>query len=448
MHQAISATRQGDSQADFARPLRLVAALTAIYAFAFMDRVILGLLVDDIKADLLVSDTQMGLLLGLAFAGLYALANLPAGYLVDRLNRRALIGAASLAWSGMTLLCAAAGGFGTLFLGRAGVGLAEAVVGPASFSLIRDGVAERFRGTAFSIYAMAPLLGGAGALLGGGALLHAAKTGAIAGLGLPASLHPWRLVLASVGLLGPLASLLLLTFREPPRGRGPGAGTTRQALAHVGQHISVYAPLVAYVAFGAMMSFGQSAWLPATIGRKWAIAPDRIGPMLGGITLVCGLMGLVLTAFLLKRMAATRRDSRVFGAIAAIGTAGGLAGAATAPNFTLSLVCAGIGLFFVGASFPIGATTLSQITPVPLMGRVSAGYLMCQTLLGQALGPLLIAVAAKIFPGPAALPTAFAAAMVAFGTATAVFALVLRRVLARSASVASASEGLGIAVLP
>jgi MFS family permease len=231
---------------------------------------------------------------------------------------------------------------------------------------------------------------------------------------------------------GPPVSLLLLTVREPARGGPAWAGAASvqaagDALRHVRQRLATYVPLVGYVTFGAMMSFGQSAWLPAMLGRKWGVAPDHLGPMLGAVTLVCGVLGLVLTGVMLRLMAANGRDIRSFGALAAIAAAAGLAGAAVMPNFAASMVSAGTGLFFVGASYPIGATTLSQITPVHLMGRVSAGYLMLQTLLGQALGPMLIALTADLFSGHGALPLAFALTMLVFGAIAAVAAVTLRR---------------------
>ena len=417
-------------------PWPLVAALTAIYTYAFVDRVILALLVEPIKAELHVGDVQMSLLLGLAFAGFYAALNLPAGYLVDRFNRRALIGMASILWAMMTVCCALARDFNQMFLARAGVGLAEAVIAPAAFSLIRDAVPERARGSAFSVYAMAPMFGGALALAGGGVVLHAAKAGAFHHVAVLAGFSPWRIVLVLVGLCGLPLSLSLLAFKEPQRsaiGSRTEAGAGPSPLLHVRRRLGLYVALVAFVSFGAMMSFGQSAWLPAMLGRKWALPPDRIGPVLGGLTVCCGFLGLSFSGYVMSRMVARGRDIRVFGAFAVLGSAIGLAGAAVAPTWPATLVCAGLGLFFVGISFPIGATTLSQVTPPQVMGKITGVYLLFQTLVGQALGPMLIAVGSeKVFHGRAGLPDAFALMMGLFGLGAAAAALALRRALRRT----------------
>ena len=143
----------------------LVVALLLINMYAFIDRIVLALLVEPIRQDLGASDLQMGVLLGLGFALFYAISAIPAGHFVDRHNRRMIIGCASVLWAAMTIVCGTATSIEQLFVGRAGVGIAESVIAPAAFSLIRDGVPARMRGLAFSLYAMAPVIGGATSLL-------------------------------------------------------------------------------------------------------------------------------------------------------------------------------------------------------------------------------------------------------------------------------------------
>ena len=130
---------------------RLVVVLMLIYTYAFVDRVCLSLVVEPIRADLGATDVQMGLLIGLGFALFYAVANIPAGYYVDRINRRKTIAVASVVWASMTVVCGTAETYTQLFIGRAGVGLAEAVITPAAFSMIRDAVPSRYRAMASTI---------------------------------------------------------------------------------------------------------------------------------------------------------------------------------------------------------------------------------------------------------------------------------------------------------
>ncbi len=180
----------------------LVGVLLAVYCYAFIDRVILALLVDPIKRDLGASDLHMGLLLGLGFALFYGFCSFPAGYFVDRLNRRAMIGVASVVWALMTIVCGMSTSIEQLFLGRAGIGIAESVIMPAAFSLIRDAVPLRSRGLAFSVYAMAPIIGSTTSLLGGGFLLRAATAGRFADWPVLGGMEPWQCTMIIVGLLG------------------------------------------------------------------------------------------------------------------------------------------------------------------------------------------------------------------------------------------------------
>ena len=134
-----------------------VVVVTILNIYAFVDRAILSLLVQPIKTDLELSDTQMGLLLGAAFVLFYSIANVPAGYIIDRFNRRAIVAVSCFCWSSVTAASGFAQNFVQLFMGRAGVGLAESTISPAAFSLIRDEMPPRQRGRAFSLLVLGPL---------------------------------------------------------------------------------------------------------------------------------------------------------------------------------------------------------------------------------------------------------------------------------------------------
>ena len=244
-----------------------------------------------------------------------------------------------------------------------------------------------------------------------------------------------------MGIAGAPLSLVLLLFKEPARDIWDAADAgqdLRSVFAHVRRNLGAYLFLIAFVTFGAMMAFGENAWLPALFGRRFSMPPDKVGPMLGGIVLVCGLTGLSFSAWVSTRIERRGGDIRAFGAIAGAGTALGMAGAALAPGLGASLVCAAVGLFFVGVSFPIGATTLAQIAPTQVMGRISGFYLLFQTLVGQSLGPLLIAFGAeKVFGGGSTgLAPAFAVTTLTLGVATVACALMLRRGMRRRSAAA------------
>jgi MFS family permease len=382
---------------------RLVIVLMLINCYAFIDRVVLSLLVDPIKHDLQATDLQMSLLLGLAFAFFYGTFSIPSGHFADRRDRRWLIALASAGWAIMTIVCGTATTMTQLFVGRAGVGIMEAMITPAAFSLIRDAVPPQSRGLAFSTYALAPVIGGAVAFGLGGLLLRTAVGGAFATVPLLGNLAPWQATLVIVGIAGLPLGILLLALPEPVReyrSSGMHIGMAR-GLADASRYIlgnrSLYMPLLGFAAVGAMMSFSYNAWLLTALARHFDLRPQEVGPMLGSIALCSGAAGLLFGGWMMNRL--TRRGGSVmaYGIVAVIGTALGIGGACVAPTPQLAFIGAACGLFFLGISYPAGATTLSQTTPATMIGRVSAVYLLVQTLVGQTLGPLSVALASKQF---------------------------------------------------
>ena len=423
-----------DDDRSYSRPWLLVGTLLAVYIYAFIDRVILALLVEPIRRDLGASDVQMGLLLGFAFALFFGVCGLPAGALVDRYNRRAMIGIASVFWALMTIMSGLSHSIGMLFLARAGVGIAEAVVLPAAFSLIQDAVPARSRGLAFSIFAMAPLIGSTAALLGGGKVLAFAVAGGFAGWPVLGELAPWRTTLVVTGIAGLPLSLLLLLAREPARVRAVGQAAQglvagfASAVAYIRERRRVYLPLLAFASAAAMSNFSMTAWAPALLGRAWLLTPQAAGANIGAILFPFGIGGLAVSGFILNRLAGRGGDIRIYGLVAATGTMVGLVGMGLAPSLGVALGMLGLGAFFLGTSYSVGATTLSEVTPPALMGRVSAIYSLVQQIFGAALGPLLVALGSQhLFNGRFALAYAFALCCGLFGATTIAALIWLRR---------------------
>src|SRR5580692_8198726 len=156
----------------------VVGVLVLVTILSYTDRQILSLLVDPIRRDLLISDTQVGLLIGTAFAFVYGLAGLPLGWLADRLRRRNLIVAGISLWSIGTVCCGLSHNFGQFFAARVLVGIGEAVLTPASVSMISDSFPPRNRGRATSVFLMGMAMGAGGAILFGGVILRLADSGA------------------------------------------------------------------------------------------------------------------------------------------------------------------------------------------------------------------------------------------------------------------------------
>lgn len=423
--------------ADDAVPARVwftIILLTAVDAYAFIDASILALLIDPVKRDLGASDLQMGLMLGVAFSALYGIFAVPAGHYVDRFHRTRLIGAASVIWTILTIICGTAHSLTVLLVGRMGIGISEAILMPAIFSIIRDAVPHRKRGIAYAIYGMSPMIGGGLSLWGGAALLRIAGEGSIDGIPLIGALLPWQQTMVAVGLLGLPFSALLLFAQEPARrndARGMLRGDFVGAARYMIERRMLYLPLLGFAIFSTMLTFGIGIWLPTALSRHLGVAPEAVGSVLGILNFACGLAGLCLTGWTMERIARRGGNPLQLGALLCCVTAIGGAGAVLVPGMTASYVFAGLCAMTMGSSFAIGAAALAEVTDDALMGRVSGLYFLFQNVLGQSLGPVVVALTAGVaFAGAEALSYGLAVSLTAFALLAGASALELGRRIA------------------
>ena len=263
----------------------MVLSLTLLMILAQLDKYAITLLVSPIKSDLRLSDVQLGLIMGSAFA----LANIaisgPAGWLADRYSRRAIVQTGVAIWSLMATLCGTAQNFAMLFVARAGVGLGEGLYPPAAYSLIRDRVTLAQRGRAFAMFSAANSFGGGLSLLLVGFLIVGIHRSGISAIPLFGEVKPWQLTLILIGLVGLPVSLLSWAFRDPGRGQGEKASSISQAWSEVKRHRGLHSALLAF-------SIGQTSvgtifgvWIPAFLGRRFGLSPQEIGPLLGLLAL-------------------------------------------------------------------------------------------------------------------------------------------------------------------
>ena len=185
-----------------------VAFLTIAYLFSFIDRWILGLLIEPIKADLGLTDTQIGLLLGPAFAIFYATMGLPLGWLADRRNRVRIVAVGIGLWSLATAASGLAKSFIHLFIARMSIGIGEATLSPCAMSIISDSFPREKRSRPIAVYTTALSLGAGLASLLGAAVLTWAKTGGDITFPLLGALAPWQATFIVVGLPGLLLALV------------------------------------------------------------------------------------------------------------------------------------------------------------------------------------------------------------------------------------------------
>jgi MFS family permease len=202
----------------------VLVVLVLVYIINFIDRQILSILAEDIKADLGLTDADLGFLFGAAFAVFYALFGIPLGRLADNWNRKKLLSIGLTLWSAMTALSGLAQNQVTLSLARMGVGVGEATASPTAYSLISDYFPKRQRATALAIYSSGLYLGGGVSLLIGAKI--AQTWNAVWPDGGPLGLVGWQGAFLAVGIPGLLMAVWVATLREPVRGAMDGVVST------------------------------------------------------------------------------------------------------------------------------------------------------------------------------------------------------------------------------
>ena len=370
--------------------------LMLCYALSFVDRAILGLLVPQIEADLKISDTMMGLLQGFSFALFYAVMGLPLGRIADRANRRNLISLCIAFWSFFTAACAGAKIYATLFLARMGVGIGEAGLHPASYSMLSDYFAKERLGKALSVYYMGQVLGSSLALSIGGTVVQIVSRKPDVTLPVLGSIASWRLTFLIVGLPGFLFALLLLTLREPVRkGVLRTSSGEKLSLSETLEEVrkrwqSVVGISVGFI-FHAACLYGFTAWVPPYFLRVHGWSIGEAGRALGLLVIAFGCGGLYAGGYLSERW--QRRgfvDAPLRVAIpCAIGILLFLVPAMLMPTAAWSLALIGPGVFFLVLPMGTVGAALTVIFPNQVRAQVSALYLFILNLGGLTLGPLL-----------------------------------------------------------
>lgn len=376
----------------------VVLVLMVCYTLSFVDRQILSLLVGPIKHDLAISDTRIGVLQGLAFAVFYTLAGLPIGRVVDTYGRRNPIAAGIFLWSLMTAACSAAKSFWTLFLARIGVGVGEATLSPAAFSLISDYFPKEQLGLAISVYTMGIFIGSGVALAVGGTVVDAVVRMPALHLPILGIVATWRLSFLLVGIPGLLVVLLVYTVREPLRrnllrtadGRAADLGL-REVLAQVRMRWQSFTGLAIAMIFQSLASYAFLSWTPAFFQRIHGWTAGQAGRALGITLLIFGCSGMYVGGLLCdrwQRQSIHEAPLRV-AMLSAVGACVFLGIAMLLPNPRASLALMAPGLFF--QAMPIGSTyaAIQLIFPNQVRGLVSAFFMFILNLGGISLGPLL-----------------------------------------------------------
>ncbi len=377
-----------------------VVFLMVLYTSSFIDRQILSLLVKPIRADFQIDDFQYSLLAGFAFVFTYSLAGLPLGYLVDRWSRRGIVMIGVTVWSLMTAACGVTSSFGALFAARIGVGIGEATLSPASYSLVSDIFPKEKLGRALSVYGLGIPIGSGLALVIGGQVIKAIT--AIGPIDLPVigMTRPWQTVFLAIGLPGLiLAALTLLIVKEPRRRMTPDELDRRpslgEAFVFLWRNARLYAGLYLGMGLMAMFGYGSNVWYPSFLTRVHGFDIADASLFLGLSTLILGIAGGLIAGWLADRLVARGRADGHFivGMVYCLGFAiCGVIGSLASPAW-LSLTFVSISLFFSNTIIGVVAAVTQIVSPNRLRGQMSALMLFTAAFIGLAFGPSAVGFA-------------------------------------------------------
>ncbi len=376
-------------------PLRtwyVTALLCMIAALSYLDRYIIALLADPIIRDMHIDATAIGLLIGLGFGLLYALMGVPAAYLIDRGTRVRIVGIGVIVWSLSTVGSAFAPSFEILLATRAGVAIGEAVLVPATVSIVADLFPPEKRALPIGLFMAVSTLMASGAFLIGAWAFELATI-----LSSDFGLSPWRLTLVIVGapgmLLGPL---WLLSVAEPDRVEEPGQADQTSiaiAFAYLGRHWRFYLPF--YLSFGvsALASYSFIAWTVTILTRSYGQSLADAGAIFG----VVGVVAAAIAALFWPAISAwTLRRGRAEFAVLALCIGLGIGHAAVAA-FLLTNGIAGVIALIAIATFGYGAAgglavlIIQHIAPPRMRAKITSLYVLVGNLVGLTCGPALSA---------------------------------------------------------
>ncbi len=387
----------------------VVGVLMLLYVNSFLDRTIISLVVEPMKADLGVNDTQISLLQGLAFALFYSVLGIPFGRFADRWSRRWIIGVGATVWAVMASLCGVAQNYAQLFVARMGLGVGEASFMPAAYSIVSDYFPRDKLARAYAVLMLGAPIGTAVAFIAGGAIVTYATTVGSVTLPLLGEVKSWQLVFLITGLPGiPLGIWALLTLREPPRigrlasaanegadGRSaPSPMPWNAAFRYLGDNWSTYGALLAGLSITAMFGSGYMSWVAVMFMRVHELSAAQFGAMFGASAMLGGVCGILAGGawcdWLAKR---GRTDAPLRTAVHALlialplGVAAPLVGDWRAAFGLVTLL-----VFFL--TFPQGSNVaaFTLVTPNELRGQVSAVFLLAINVCGLGLGATLVAV--------------------------------------------------------
>jgi len=366
----------------------------------FLDRGVLNLLIEPIKRDLHISDTQISVVVGFAFVVFYLLLGLPAARWIDSGSRRLILGICVSIWSIGTALCGAAHNFSQLALARIGVGAGEAAISPTISSMISDLFPKERLARAMSVMAFAFVAGNGLSMLLGAAVIEFVADARTIHVPLLGEMFSWQMTFFVVGLPGLLVALLYVTVREPARrgrlsGQDPSkAAPVREVARFMAKNWTVYAPMFLGLGCRTMVFFGISTWTPALFSRNYGWSGSQFGYVAGVLSIVLSSIGLLVGIRVnewLVRRGYQDANQRMTAWVSWLALPG-LILMPIMPTPELALAMFGWTQFVNVAAIGSQNAALLVVTPNQMRGQVSALYLFVFNVIGYGVGPTVIAL--------------------------------------------------------
>ncbi|WP_408589377.1 MFS transporter [Novosphingobium sp.] len=389
----------------------VVAIVCAMAVLSYLDRYIIALLAEPIIAEFAVTATDIGLLIGLGFGLVYAIAGLPLAHWLDHGTRVRIVAGGVLLWSLSTASSGLAPNYPTLLASRVGVAIGEAVLVPATISLIADLFPAERRTLPIAIFMATCSLMGSGAFILGGLTYRLAGTLAPA-----LDMEPWRITLLLVGLPGLfLAPLFVLTVREPARtaDRGQAAGQASVAVIarYLRDHAGYYVPFYLALGIAAIGTYSLISWTTSMLARSYGMPLDQAGSLYGTVGLSVGIVAAAFwpaaSGLVLRK---GRMDLTMALLAAGLGTAHlAMAALALIDSRAMVMTAIGVAIFGIAASGSLAVLIIQSAAPSRMRARITSLYVLVGNLIGLTLGPPLSAwISEHVFAGPHAMRDALA----------------------------------------
>ena len=374
-----------------------VIVMTFAQVFAFIDRQIPAMLVEPIKQDFSLNDSQIALLGGAAFSIFYAIMALPIGYAVDRYKRVNVLGTGIFVWSLMTTLAGLANSFGRLFGARIGVAVGEAVMAPVSVSLVSDYFPQNKQGKPMGIITAGVYIGIGTTLIGGGYLIDYLTD--IGGITIPGIgyFKPWQATFLVVGIPGILISIAAFMLHEPRR---LGLAQTPEKdsksiniFSHLIKNKSTLIPMFAGLIFMALIFYSFTFWAPSMMVRTHGLSLTEVGFSLGIITIISSILGTISSGAVVDYLRSKgRTDAPIRTAMfACIFAMPAICLAPLVENVVAAWTLIGIYLFFISSFAPIGLLAVSGVSSNEVKGQMAAVHAFLMMAFGLSLGPQITA---------------------------------------------------------